>query len=104
MSTLYRRKWPLLVFLLPALAFLIIFLHYPFVQNIINSVSQISGLGTPSQGFQEPWYANYAALLTDPRLGTAMKNTLILMVCTVVFEVGIALVLALLVDSIRVGA
>ena len=33
-----------------------------------------------------------------------MKNTLILMVCTVVFEVGIALVLALLVDSIRVGA
>ena len=104
MSTLYRRKWPLLVFLLPALAFLIIFLYYPFVQNIINSVSQISGLGTPSQGFQEPWYANYAALLTDPRLGTAMKNTLILMVCTVVFEVGIALVLALLVDSIRVGA
>ena len=103
-STLYRKKWPLLVFLVPALAFLLVFLYYPFVQNIINSMSEISGLGTPSQGMQEPWYANYAALFTDSRLRTAMKNTLILMVCTVVFQVGIALVLALLVDSIRVGA
>ena len=97
-STLYRKKWPLLVFLVPALAFLLVFLYYPFVQNIINSMSEISGLGTPSQGMQEPWYANYAALFTDSRLRTAMKNTLILMVCTVVFQVGIALVLALLVD------
>lgn len=104
MSTLYRRKWPLLVFLVPALAFLILFLYYPFVQNVINSISQISGLGTPSQGIQEPWYANYVTLFTDPKMHTAMKNTLILMVCTVVFQVGIALILALLVDSIRVGA
>lgn len=101
---LYRDKKPLLLFLLPAFVFLILFLYFPFVQNIINSASQIVGLGTPSQGFQEPWYANYAALLTDPKLRTAMKNTMILMVCTVVFQVGIALILALLVDSIRVGA
>lgn len=101
---LYRDKKPLLLFLLPAFVFLILFLYFPFVQNIINSASQIVGLGTPSQGFQEPWYANYAALFTDPKLRTAMKNTMILMVCTVVFQVGIALILALLVDSIRVGA
>lgn len=101
---LYRDKKPLLLFLLPAFVFLILFLYFPFVQNIINSASQIVGLGTPSQGLQDPWYANYAALLTDPKLRTAMKNTMILMVCTVVFQVGIALILALLVDSIRVGA
>ena len=34
----------------------------------------------------------------------AFKNTLILTICTVVFQVGIALILALLVDTIRVGA
>ena len=34
---------------------------------------------------------------------TAMKNTALLIVCTVVFQVGIALILALLVDTIRVG-
>ena len=52
---LYRDKKPLLLFLLPAFVFLILFLYFPFVQNIINSASQIVGLGTPSQGLQDPW-------------------------------------------------
>ena len=103
-STLYRRKGPLVAFLLPAFLFLFLFLYYPFVQNLLNSFSEISGLGTPSQGLQAPWYANYAALFTDPKLHTALVNTLILIGCTIVFQVGIALILALLVDSIRVGA
>lgn len=103
-STLYKRKGPLIVFLVPAFTFLILFLYYPFIQNVINSFSQISGLGSPSQGLNDPWYANYVTLFTDPKLRTALKNTVLLTVCTVVFQVGIALVLALLVDSIRVGA
>ena len=102
--TLYRKKGPLLVFLLPAFAFLILFLYYPFLQNIINSFSDITGLGSASKGLNEPWYSNYAALFTDPKMRTALWNTVILTVCTVVFQVGIALVLALLVDSIKVGA
>ena len=84
--------------------FLLLFLYYPFVQNIINSFSDITGLGAPSAGLNSPWYANYAALFTDPKLRTALFNTIILTICTVVFQVGVALILALLVDSIRVGA
>ena len=103
-STIYKRKAPLIVFLVPAFLFLILFLYYPFLQNIINSFSDITGLGSPAKGLNQPWYANYAALFTDPKLHTALKNTIILTICTVVFQVGIALVLALLVDSIRVGA
>ena len=103
-STIYKRKAPLIVFLVPAFLFLIVFLYYPFLQNIINSFSDITGLGSPAKGLNQPWYANYAALFTDPKLHTALKNTIILTICTVVFQVGIALVLALLVDSIRVGA
>lgn len=103
-STLYKKKMPLLVFLVPAFLFLFVYLYYPFLQNIINSVSEIVGLGTPSKGMNSPWYSNYQTLFTDLKLRTALKNTLILTVCTVVFQVGIALVLALLVDSIRVGA
>ena len=103
-STLYKRKGPLVVFLVPAFLFLILFLYYPFVQNIINSFSDITGLGSASQGLNDPWYANYATLFTDPKLRTALVNTVILTVCTVIFQVGIALILALLVDSIRVGA
>ena len=93
-----------MVFLLPAFLFLVLYLYYPFVQNIINSFSDITGLGTPAQGLNDPWWANYAELFRDPSLGTALANTVILTVCTVVFQVGIALILALLVDSIRVGA
>lgn len=102
--TLYRRKGPLIVFLLPAFLFLILFLYYPFFQNILNSFSGIIGLRAPAQGLNEPWYANYATLATDPKLRTALGNTVLLTLCTMVFQVGIALILALLVDSIRVGA
>ena len=103
-STLYKRKGPLVVFLIPTFIFLILFLYYPFVQNIINSFSDITGLGSAPKGLNEPWYANYAELFLDPNLRTALLNTVVLTVCTVVFQVGIALILALLVDSIRVGA
>lgn len=103
-STLYKRKAPLLVFLVPAFLFLIVYLYYPFIQNIINSFSEIKGLGKAAEGVQAPWYANFKTLLTDPKLHTALGNTLILTLCTIVFQVGIALVLALLVDGIRVGA
>lgn len=102
--TLYRKKGPLIAFLLPAFLFLILFLYYPFLQNILNSFLDITGLGSAAQGVNQPWYINYLTLFTDAKLRTALGNTVVLTVCTIVFQVGIALVLALLVDSIRVGA
>ena len=59
--------------------------------------------------FRSIGFENYLKIIpglstTDPNMMTAIKNTLLLMVCTVVFQVGIALVLALLVDSIRRGS
>ncbi len=104
MGPLYRRKGPLVAFLLPAFLFLILFLYYPFFQNIINSFSDITGLGSAAKGLNTPFYANYVTLFTDAKLHTALGNTVLLTLCTVVFQVGIALILALLVDSIRVGA
>ena len=103
-STLYKRKTPLIAFLVPAFIFLILFLYYPFIQNVLNSFSDITGLGSPSQGVNDPWYVNYVTLFQDAKLRTALWNTIILTICTIVFQVGIALILALLVDSIRVGA
>ncbi len=103
-STLYRKKAPLLVFLVPAFLFLAVYLYYPFIQNIINSFSNIGGLGKAADGFNIPWYQNYVTLVQDPKLHTALKNTLLLTLCTIVFQVGIALILALLVDGITKGA
>lgn len=103
-SMIYKKKSPLLVFLVPAFLFLAVYLYYPFAQNIINTFLSIGGLGRQAEGVNAPLFANYQRLLTDPDLRTALVNTLYLVVCTVVFQVGIALILALLVDSIRVGA
>lgn len=103
-SMIYKKKAPLLFFLVPALLFMAVYLYYPFIQNIINSFLSITGLGTAATGVNEPWYANYAELFRDPNMKTAVKNTLLLVLCTLVFQVGLALVLALLVDRIRVGA
>ena len=102
-SMVHRKKWPLLVFLIPAFLFLAIYLFYPFLQNVFNTFMDIDGLGSAPGGMNQPWCENYQKLLTDPQIRVALKNTLILMVCTVVFQVGIALILALLVDTIRVG-
>lgn len=102
-SMIYKKKSPLLIFLVPAFLFLVVYLYYPFLQNVANTFLNIGGLGKPAEGINTPWYDNYQRLFTDPNMRTALKNTLLLTVCTVVFQVGIALILALLVDSIRVG-
>ncbi len=102
-ANIYRNKKPLLFFLVPAFAFMVVFLHYPFVMNILNSFQNIGGLAAQSKGFLDPWYSNYREMLHDKNLWIALKNTLILMVSTVVFQVGIALVLAIMVDQITVG-
>ena len=103
-SMIYKKKSPLLIFLIPAFAFLLLFLYYPFFQNIINTFFKIGGLGRSPEGLNTPWYENYQRLFTDPYMRVALKNTLLLTLCTIVFQVGIALILALLVDTIRVGA
>ena len=103
-SMIYKKKTPLLLFLIPAFLFLVVYLYYPFFQNVLNTFMSIGGLGRAAEGWNDPWYENYQRLFTDPYMRTAMKNTLLLIVCTVVFQVGIALILALLVDTIRVGA
>lgn len=103
-ANVYKNKKLLAFFLMPAFIFMLVFLHYPFVMNVFNSFQNIGGLAAPSKGMLEPWYSNYVQLLQDPNMWTALKNTGILMAETILFQVGTALVLAILVDQIRVGA
>lgn len=99
----YKNKKPLLLFLTPAFIFMILYLYYPFVRNIYNSFMKIRGLGTGAKGVNEPFYENYVKLFTDSSMRTAVGNTFIMMGVTIVFQVGIALLLALLVDNISKG-
>lgn len=103
-SNIYRNKKPLFVFLIPAFIFMVVFLYYPFVRNILNSFQKIASLGAPSKGWNDPWYTNYVKMFNDPNMRTAILNTVIMMVVTIVGQVGIAVVLALMVDNIKKGA
>lgn len=103
-SMVFKRKSPLFFFLVPAFLFLAVFLYYPFVMNIVNSFRSITGLGTAAAAWNSPWYLNYRRMFSDPVMATALKNTLLLMLLTIVFQVGVALILALMIDNIKKGA
>lgn len=103
-ANIYKNKKPLFLFLLPAFIFMTVFLYYPFFKNILDSFMQIKQLGRSGEIWNEPWYSNYAKLFTDTNVRTALKNTVIMTIVTIVGQVGIALVLALMVDNIRHGA
>lgn len=100
---IYKNKKPVFFFLLPAFLFLALYLFYPFVRNILNSFQIIKDLGAPAKGWNDPIYKNYAKLFTDKNMGIAMKNTLIMIVVTLLGQVGIALILSLMVDNIKRG-
>ena len=103
-STIYKNKKPLLVFLIPAFLFMAVFLFYPFVMNIVGSFQNIPGIGLAATGVQDPWYSNYVKMYNDANMRTALKNTGIMMIGTVVIQVGVALLLAILTDFIHKGA
>lgn len=77
-----------------------IFLYYPFFMNFYKSFfdwdgffySKFIGLG------------NYKRLIHDPIIKTAAKNTFILMFFVCIIQVGLGLLFAILVDSIKVGS
>ena len=103
-ANIYKNKKPLFLFLVPAFAFMAIFLYYPFIQNILNSFKQITELGAASKGWNDPWYTNYVTMFQDENMRVAVRNTILMMMVTIVGQVGIAIVLALLVDNISHGA
>ncbi|MDE7358060.1 MAG: sugar ABC transporter permease [Lachnospiraceae bacterium] len=102
-ANIYRNKKPAFVFLLPAFLFMVVLLYYPFFKTILNSFMHLKQLGATATAFNSPWYANYEEMLHDPNVWTSVKNTIIMMLVTLVGQVGIAIVLALMVDNIGRG-
>ena len=102
-SNIYKNKKPVIFFLIPAFAFLAVFLYYPFIQNILNSFRVINNLGSSAKGWNDPWFTNYVELFKDANIRTALVNTLKMIAATIVGQLGIAIVLALMVDNIKKG-
>ncbi len=99
---MYKSKKVLFLFLGPTLILILGLLYYPFVSNIINSTYDMKRFTDKNADFIG--LQNYIYLFKDPNMKVVMINTFKLMIYTVVFQVGIGLVLALLVSNIKKGA
>ncbi|MDQ7844478.1 MAG: sugar ABC transporter permease [Armatimonadota bacterium] len=87
------------LFLAPATALIVLFFLLPVLTTLGLSLTDISTLT-----FRQPrWVgvANYRQLLGDPFLGRIMANTARYVLLTLLFNVGMGLVLALLTTSVR---
>lgn len=103
-AKIYQKKNMIAFFLIPAFLFIAVFLFYPFIQNIINSFQHIKHLGTMGGEWNDPWYKNYLKMLDDPKIQISLQNTGIMILATLIGQVGIALILTLLVSNIKRGA
>ncbi|ADU31945.1 carbohydrate ABC transporter permease [Evansella cellulosilytica] len=87
------------LFLTPAFLITSIFLFYPFFDNVRQSFYRTDGFfNSTFIGFD-----NYVRLFNDEIAIGATLNSLELMAYVAIFQVGIALILAVMVDSIRHG-
>ena len=91
-----RKAW---LYLLPAIAFLGIFMVYPLFDVLVYSFEEKFNFA--SQTFTGYGWYNYRRVLRDPYFLQAVKNTFILVVITVPLSTGLALLISLGLNSIK---
>ena len=94
-----KRNWKAWLYLLPAMLFLGVFMVYPLIDVLIYSFEE--GYNSASQTFFGVGLYNYSYVLHDPYFLQAVKNTFILVICTVPISTGIALLISVGLSSIR---
>jgi raffinose/stachyose/melibiose transport system permease protein len=72
-----------------------VFLYFPIFLNFINSLSRYSAFGQQKvfAGFE-----NYQKLFADPVFSIAIRNNIIFMAVSLVFQIGVSLVLAAMLE------
>ena len=94
-----RRYWAPLAFLLPATLLIVLFFVAPAVTTLYLSLTDLSTIT-----FRHPrWIGlgNYYSLLRDPFIGKILLNTAHYVGLTLLFNVGMGLLLALLSSSVH---
>lgn len=91
-----RKGW---LYLLPAIAFLGLFMVYPLIDVFIYSFEE--GYNFASQTYLGVGGYNYGYVLHDPYFLQALKNTFILVIITVPVSTGLALLISVGLSSIK---
>ncbi|MBQ6823847.1 MAG: sugar ABC transporter permease, partial [Clostridia bacterium] len=87
------------LYLLPAIAFLGVFMVYPLIDVLIYSLEE--GYNSASQTYHGVGFYNFSYVLHDPYFLQALKNTFILVVCTVPLSTALALLISVGLSSIK---
>ena len=84
----------------PAMILIMAFLIYPLIKTVIYSFSSWYNFALTSE-----WIGldNYKRIFSDMVMPVAFKNTAILIAGVLIFQVGFALLLAIMVDSAHHG-
>jgi putative aldouronate transport system permease protein len=94
---IWRERWAY-TFILPGALFFLVFAYAPMLGNVV-AFQQF----TPFRGFAgSPWvgFANFQAIMGDPEVLMALRNTLIIAVLQLVFAFPAPIALALLLNSL----
>lgn len=91
-----NKAW---LYLLPALAFLVVFLVYPLIDVFVYSLEE--GYNSASQSYYGIGLYNFSYVLHDPYFIQALKNTFILVFITVPLSTILALLISLALSSIK---
>ena len=93
------KNWKGWLYLLPALAFLGLFMIYPLVDVVTYSLEE--GYNFASQSFWGTGLYNFSYVLHDTYFLQAVKNTFILVIITVPISTGLGLLISLGLSSIK---
>ena len=91
-----KKAW---LYLLPAIAFLGVFMVYPLADVFIYSFEE--GYNSASQSYFGVGLYNYSYVLHDPYFLRAVKNTFLLVIVTVPLSTGFALLISLALNSVQ---
>ena len=88
---LYRRKSEAILMILPAVILLSIFIYFSVVLNFYNSLFRWD-----SFSIEKVWVGleNFIRMAGDEVFWTAFRNTVLFAIFSVIFQVGVALILA----------
>ncbi len=90
-----KKGW---LYLLPAFAFLGVFMVYPLIDVFVYSFEE--GFNFASQTYSGVGTFNFSYVLHDPYFLQALKNTFILVIITVPLSTGLALLISVALNSV----
>ncbi|MBE3559786.1 MAG: sugar ABC transporter permease [Ktedonobacteraceae bacterium] len=92
-----RMRWTGWIYVIPGLALFSVFLLFPIIYNVINSLSQGDASIVESWSLQ-----NYFQIADDDVFWIALRNSLTWVVCTTLIQMALGFFIALLLERVIV--